>query len=334
MLNLREDEPMKSMSRRILLASVAALCAAAPAAQAETAFPTKPVTMIVAASAGAGPDVLALLVADRLSQRWGQQITVMNKTGNYGTASLQAVTSTPADGHTLVVSIASSFIVWPEIQKAAAIELQREITPVGLLGVQPMVIAVHPGTGAGTLADLVAATERRPDEILYGGFRATIPHLTGARLANAGFRWRFIPSQAPRAVQDAMGGSLHVAIESVAALAPPMNAGLLKGLAVMSSSRLPELPDLPTVGEAIPALAGVEANGWVALVARAGTPEPIIQKINSDLRAVLAEPDMTRRLATLGTYPRLVTPADTALFIQGEKDRWRPVVQSLDLATQ
>lgn len=324
-----------TLSGRMLFASIAVLCVAGSAAQANTAYPTKPVTMIVAATAGAGPDVLARIVADGLSRAWGQRITVMNKTGGYGAPALQAVTSAPADGHTLVVSIASSFIVWPEIQKAAAIELQREIIPIGLLGVQPMMIAVHPAVGGNTLAELITITSQQPDEILYGGVRATVPHLTGVRLAATGqLKWRFIPSQGARAVQDAMGGTLHVAIESVAALASPMNAGLLKGLAVASTTRLPDLPDLPTVGEAVPALAGFEANGWVALMARAGTPEPIVQKINQDLRAILADSDVARRLAALGTYPRPLTPADTADFIQKEKELWRPIVQSLDLATQ
>ena len=266
---------------------------------------------------------------------WGQQITVMNKTGNYGTVALQSVTTAPADGHTLVVSIASSFIVWPELQKAAAIELQREIVPVGLLGVQPMVIAVNPSVGANTLPALIAITQQRPDEILYGTVRASVPHLTAVRLASAGaLKWRFIPSQGPRAVQDAMGGSIHVAIESVAALRSPMQAGLLKGLAVASASRLPDLPDLPTVGEVVPQLAGFDARGWVALMARTGTPEAIVQKINRDIRAIMSDPEVARRLSALGTYPRPLTPEETATFIQSEKDLWRPIVQSLDLATQ
>jgi len=326
---------MTTISRRMLLASIAALCAAGPAAQASTVFPTKPVTMVIGATAGSGADVLTRIVADRLSQVWGQQVTVMNRPGSYGAPSLQAATTAPADGHLLVAGIASSFIVWPEIQKAAAIELQRELIPVGLFGVQPMAIAVHPAVGATTLADLAAITQQRPDEILYGGARATFPHLTGARLAATGhLKWRFIPSQGARAVQDAMGGTLHVTVESISALAAPINAGLLKGLAVASPQRLPDLPDLPTVGEAVPALAGFEANGWVALMARAGTPEPIVQKINHDLRTILADPDVARRLAALGTHPRPLTPAETAAFIEKEKDVWRPVVQSLDLTTQ
>lgn len=326
---------MFSISRRTMLASVLVACAAASAAHASTEYPTKPVTMVVAATAGTGPDVLARIVADRLSQMWGKQITVMNKAGNYGALALQAVTTTPADGHTLVVSIASSFIVWPELQKAASIELQREIIPIGVLGVLPMVIAVNPSLGANTLPELIAIIQQRPDEIRYGGVRATVPHLTGARLASVGaLKWRFIPSQGLRAVQDAMGGDIHVAIEAVAPLTPPITAGLLKGLAVASASRLPDLPDLPTVGEVVPQLKGFDARGWVTLMARTGTPEAIVQKINRDIQTIMSDPEVVRRLSALGTYPKLLTPEETAAFIQGEKDLWRPIVQSLDLAAQ
>jgi tripartite-type tricarboxylate transporter receptor subunit TctC len=259
----------------------------------------------------------------------------MNKVGGYGSTALQAAVGAPADGHTLVVSIASSFVVWPEIQKMAAIALEQEIVPIGVIGVQPMVISVNRSVGANTLAELFEITQQRPDEILYGGGRATIPHLTGVRLASSGaVKWRFIPSQGPRAVQDAMGGSIHVVIESAAALASPMGAGLLKGLAVASASRLPDLPDLPTIGEAIPELGNFEALGWVTLMARAGTPEAIIQKINRDLRNIMVDVEVVRRLSTLGTYPRLLSPAETAAFIASEKEVWRPIVRSLDLTDQ
>ena len=326
---------MPALSRRLVLTSAAALCAIGSAAHASVKYPTKPVTMIVATSPGSGPDVIARIVADRLSQSWGQQVTVMNKVGGFGSVALQAVTVSPADGHTLVVCIASTFIVWPEMQKSAAIELQREITPVGLLGVQPMIIAVNPTVGANTLGELATITHQRPDEILYGGVRGAIPHLTGARLASTGaLKWRYIPSPAPRAIQDVMSGSMHGAIESLAALISPIQAGLLRGLAVTSASRLPGLPDLPTVREAVPELGDFQARGWVVLMARNGTPVEIVRKINEELLTMMANPDVVQRLVALGTYPEPLTPSETDEFIRREKDLWRPVVQSLDLATQ
>ena len=162
---------MATISRRLVLTSAAALCAIGSTAHASVKYPIKPVTMIVGSSPGTVPDVIARIVADRLSQSWGQQVTVMNKVGGFGSVAIQAVTVPPADGHTLVVTFASNFVVWPEMQKSAAIELLREITPVGLLGVQPMIIAVNPTVGANTLGELAIITHQRPDEILYGGGR-------------------------------------------------------------------------------------------------------------------------------------------------------------------
>jgi tripartite-type tricarboxylate transporter receptor subunit TctC len=259
----------------------------------------------------------------------------MNKTGGFGSLALQAAMSSPSDGHTLVASITSSFVVWPEIQKAAAIELEREIVPIGVLGTLPMIIAANPAVGVKTLPALFALANEKPDEILYGAPRATIPHLTALRLSSTGaVKWRFIPSNGQRAAQDAMVGSTHVVIESVAALASPIKAGLLTGLAVASRTRLPDWPDLPTIGEAIPELSGFEAHGWVTLMARAGTPEEIIQQINRDLRALMADVDVVHRLSLLGAYPRSLSPAETGQFIKNEKELWRPIVRSLDLTTQ
>lgn len=322
--------PMRSYSQ--IVALLVAVLLASPA-KANPPFPNKPVIIIVGSGAGSGPDVLTRIVADRLSQLWGHQIVVMNKPGPWGSNALQSALAAPPDGHTLVVRIASSFLVWPELQKEAAAAAEREFTPLGLLGVQPMVIAVNPGFGANTLGELFSIARQRPDEILFGGFRATIPHLTSVRLAAAGsVKWRFIPSLTARAVQDAMGGSIHGVIESAAALESSMGAGLLKGLAVASASRLPELPDLPTVAEAMPELGPFEAYGWVALVARASTPSSIIEKINKDLNQAMHDPQIVHRLAVTGTYPRLLSLTETAEFIKMEKDRWRPVVQSLDLS--
>ncbi|MEA2878858.1 MAG: hypothetical protein QOF14_4054 [Hyphomicrobiales bacterium] len=321
---------------RLQLAACAIVCAGAilstPQAQS---YPTKPVMITVGASAGTGPDVVARIVADRLTQAWGRQVTVVNRTGGLGLTAVQSVTAAPADGHTLLVSLASTFVVLPETPQGHSVNLERAIVPVGLLGIQPMVIAINPSVGANSLAELLAMTKQRPGEILYGGFRATVPHLAGLLLTNrAGMGWRFIPSLSPRAVQDAMGGTIHVAIESVAGLNAPIKAGLLNGLAVASESRLPDFPDLPTVAEAIPGLGAFDARGWIALLARAETPPAIIQKISEDLRTVLADPDVVSKLASLGTYPRPMSPEETAAFIRSEQDLWRPVVKQLDLASQ
>jgi len=323
-----------SFIRRIAKA-VAALCILAPALTIEAAaYPTKPVSIITAGSAGSGPDLMARLIAGGLAQLWGQQVVVINRPGGGGVISLQAAASAPPDGYTLFVGFASIFVVFPQTNPKIAEEMQR-LVPLGLVGDQPMVIAVSPKLGVNTLGDLVEQAKKRPGDLLYGGFRATMPHLAGAMLAaRTETNMRFIPSTSPRAVQDVLEGSLHIAIEGMGAIAGPAQSGLLKPLAVSGNARLPDYPDIPTVAEAMPSLAGFEARGWIGLFAPPGTPDAIVEKVNRDMRAALADPEIARKLAAQGVYPRPMSSAEVTEFIRREQDLWRPVVRQLDLASQ
>jgi tripartite-type tricarboxylate transporter receptor subunit TctC len=318
-------------------AAVLALAAAVAGSPATAeSYPTRPVMVLSPTAAGAGPDVIARIVADRLTQAWGQQVLVVNRPGAGGLIAAQAAAAALSDGHTLYMPIASTFVVLPETQTKMPLDLARDLVPIGLVGEQPMVITVNPALGINTLAELIARAKGRPGEILFGAGRGTLPHLTGEMLRRrAGIDLTYIPYPVnARAMQDAIGGTIHVFIESMAALSGPIQGGSLKALAVASSSRLPDFPDLPTVAEAIPGVGIFEARGWFALMAPARTPDAIVQKVNRDLRTALGEPEVRRKLAALGTYPRPMSPAETAAFIRSERELWRPVVRQLDLASQ
>jgi tripartite-type tricarboxylate transporter receptor subunit TctC len=290
---------------------------------------------LTGAPAGSGPDVAIRLAADRLAKVWGQQVLVVNRAGSGGVLAHQAITAAEPDGYTLYAPVASGFIVLPHAQPKLASDLYRVITPIGLLGEQPMVIAVNPSLGINALADLIARAKERPREVLYGAPRATFPHLTGIRLGqNAGIELGFVPTGMARVVQDAMGGSLQVVIESLSALAGPMQSGTLKALAITSLHRLPDYPDLPTVTEALPQIGLFEAKGWVALAARTGTPDAIAQKINADLGIVLADAELKQKFVALGTYPRPLSIAETTEFIRREQELWRPIVRQIDFTNQ
>ena len=305
-----------------------------PQAQAQ-AYPTKPVTIITSGSAGSTPDILARLFADRFAQAWGQQVVVLNRPGAAGSVAAGAAAAAPADGYTLYIGYASIFVVLPETQQKPPVDLKRDVVPIGILGEQPLVIAVTSKLGVNTLAELVARGKQRPGHILYGAFRATMPHLVGALLnSRTGAELGFVPSTVPRSIQDAMGGDLHVVIESAGALAGATQSGLVKPLAVTGRQRLPDLPDVPTVNEAMPAIGTFEARGWMGLFAPAATPDTIVQKVSADLRAALTDPQFVRKLEILGNYPRPLSPAETADYIRREQDLWRPIVRSLDLASQ
>ena len=315
--------------------ALGAMAAIAGSPAKADSYPTRPVMLLSPTPAGSGPDVIARIVAERLTLALGQQVLVVNRPGGGGVIAAQAAAAAPPDGHTLYLPIASTFVVRPEIQAKMPLDLARDLVPVGLLGEQPMAIAVNPALGINTLAELIARAKSRPGEILFGAALGTLPHLMGEMLRRrVGLDLTFIPSPSARAMQDTIGGTMHVFIESMAALSGPIQGGSLKALAVASSSRLPDFPDLPTVEEAVPGIGAFEARGWFALMAPARTPEAIVQRINREVRAVLGEPEVKRKFAVLGTYPRPMSTEETAAFIRSEQDLWRPVVKELDLVSQ
>ena len=326
------------ISRRLLTFGLPALLASAAGVEPVRAepYPAKPVMLITPSGAGAGADVIARIVGERLTQLWGRQVLVANRPGGGGVIAAQAAAAATKDGYTLYLPLASTFVFLPLLQAKLPIDFQSDLVPVGLLGEQPMVLAVHPSLGVNTLEKLIALARAKPSHVLYGAGRGTMPHLTGALFAaRAGIDLTFVayPSAA-RALSDAIAGTLTMFIESIAGMRGPLEAGQLKALAVASAQRLPDYPDLPTVAEAAPSLAPFEARGWFALMALAGTSDEIVQKISRDLRSLLLEPAIREKLAALGTYPRPLSPHETARFIEAEQEAWKPIVQHIGVTAQ
>ena len=222
----------------------------------------------------------------------------------------------------------------PQTHPQLPLDLARDLVPIGILGEQPMVIAVDPKLEVWSLGELMALARKRPGEILYGANPGGVPNLTGELLQQrAGIELRLVPySNTAKAMQDTAAGTDHVAIESLSGLASLIQGGMLRPLAVASARRLPNYPDLPTVSEAVPSVGTFEARGWFALTAPAGTPEAVVRKINADLRSALADGELQSRFAALGTYPKPLSPEEAAAFIRSEQDLWRPVVKRLALA--
>lgn len=294
-------------------------------------YPSHPVILLTSTPAGNGPDVIARLVADSLSRLWSQQVLVENRPGGRAVVATMAAKNAAPDGYTLYVALGSTFVILPEIQQNLPFDLNRDIIPVGMVGAQPFVIAVDPKLGVNTLAELIDLSKKRPDQILYGCFRGSAPHLAAELLqTRSGAKLKFVPyTGTAQVVADILGGTVSVVVESLPALVGPLKSGQLKALAVTSSKRLPEFPDLPTVAETLP---GFEATGWFVLMAPAGTPDAIRDKINADLRNVLAQPGIREKFATLGTYSIARSPSEVAQYIQQQRKLWRPVVHQIGLA--
>jgi tripartite-type tricarboxylate transporter receptor subunit TctC len=308
---------------------LALVCAAVTPAWSQT-YPARPVKLVTQGAAGSGSDVVARVVADQLSRLWDQQIVILNHPGAGGSAAARVAAAAAPDGYTLYVAATSSFIAMHEMFPNLPFSIDHDFTPIGLMGDVPMMLAVSPSLGVKTLAELIALSKTRP--ILYAGnARGTFANLTVERLRQeTGADFSFVPYPgAAAALQDLLGGRISMMCEAPSAFLGPIQAGAVKLVAVGSPKRLPNFPDVPTIAETLP---GFTAMAWLALLAPTGTPEPIIRKVNADLDQVFALPEIIRKLHEIGTYARLLSPAETAEFIISEERVWIPVVRRVGVA--
>jgi tripartite-type tricarboxylate transporter receptor subunit TctC len=317
-------------SRFNFLAVVAIAMAAGLPAKAQD-YPTKPVTFITPAAAGNSPDVVTRVVADRLTQIWQQQIVVLNRPGAGGLIAAQAAAGVEKDGYSLYVAQASTFTVLPIDQEGKMpVNLQTAFVPIGMVGEQPIALSVNKDVPAGTVAQLIALANKTPGGMLFGATnRGGQSHLTGELFrerakANISF---VHAAGAAVSLNDVIAGRIPIMFEGLAGLAPGIQGGGVKLLGVAARERLPNLPNLPAINETVP---GVVSSGWIVLMAPAGTPESVVQKVNADLRKVVAMPEVMERFQTLGTYTRDLTPAQTGEFIRNEERLWWPIVRQVN----
>jgi len=296
-------------------------------------YPSKPVRIINPAPAGNSLDIIGRIVADRLTRAWGQQVLMVNRPGAGGLLAAQAAVKAEPDGYTLYQTNTSTMLVLPVTQKLS-FDVGRDLVPISLIGQEPIFIAVAPSLGVNTLPELIALAKKRPGEVLYSAsVRGNFPHLVGEWFSRkAGIELTHVPyPSVPHALHDVAGGRISMIVGAYSNLGGAIEAGNIKLIATTSARRLPNLPALPTVAELIPDFA---VSGWFGLMAPAGTADEIVQKLNHDLHAVLAEAEVQKRFLELGAYVRPMSPAETAEFIRREQQLWWPVVKQLDLMPQ
>ena len=293
-------------------------------------YPSGPVKLISDSAPGSAPDVILRIVADRLSQAWGQQVVVMNQPGAGGSVAARSAASATPDGSTLFMAVSSAFVTMKGAAPNIPIAVPKDFAPISLIGEQPMFITIAPQAGIRTLPALIEAARQKPGEISYAvSGRGRQSHLTGEMLQRrTGIKLLMVPySGGPaQAMNDLIGGRVHMLIEGGTALIGAMQAGKLHALAVGSETRLAEFPDLPAAAETIP---NFRSTGWMAMVAPAGTPQDIVRKVSDDLKTILTNPEVRSKLATLGSYARPMSPQDTTSFIQTEQRTWAPLLEDL-----
>ena len=293
-------------------------------------YPARPVKIITNSGPGSAIDVTLRIIADRLTQVWGQQVLAVNQPGGGGAIAARMASGAVPDGYTLFIPALSAFVALPGTAANLPIEVPRDFTPVGYFGGSPMFITAAPSLGVATLPELIALARRRPGELAYGtNGPGRLTHLTGELLqSRTGIKLLMVPYSGGTAqvLNDVMGGRIPIVIEAYSGIAGAIQAGTVRPLAVASPKRLADFPDLPTVAETI---AGFTASGWQVLVAPVGTPTAIVRKANDTLIRALSDPEARERLARLGRDDVAMSPAEATAFIHGEQRKWAPILQQI-----
>jgi tripartite-type tricarboxylate transporter receptor subunit TctC len=314
-----------------LISAIAVLVLAASLAQAEDQdYPTRAITLVVPYAAGGGNDAMARIVADHMSRTLGQQIVIENRGGAGGTIATRAVAKAAPDGYTLVLGGTGTLAINPTLYANVGYDPRRDFAPVGLIATSALVILVHPSVAASTVPELIALARGEPGKLNYAsaGPGSGI-HLATELLASmAGVRLTHVPykGSAP-ALSDLLGGHVQIYFSSLPPAVGITAEGKVRALAVTGPSRSHVFPDLPTVAEA--ALPGYEAVLHYGIAAPAGTPRPIIDRLNAAMRAALALAETRTVLASTGADAMPSTPEDYAADIDREETRWSRIVREI-----
>lgn len=306
--------------KRTILALAVAL---APALAAAQGYPAKPVHIVNPFTAGGPVDLLARAVAQKLNEAWGQPVVVETRAGAAGNIGIEYVARQPADGYTLLVMPTGNAVVNPHIFPKLPYDPLRDFAPVTLLATVENVLVAHPGVKAASVQELIALAKANPGKLTFSspgvGSQA---HVAGEMLKSmAGVQMLHVPykGMAP-AMNDLLGGQVSFMFLSMSSALKQVQAGKLRALGVASLQRSSAAPELPTVAEQ--GLPGFEALSWYALMAPAGTPAEVVDKIAGDAARALGAPDVRERLLALGANPVGNTPAELAQMLKREHAFW------------
>jgi tripartite-type tricarboxylate transporter receptor subunit TctC len=311
---------------RSIIALVAAL--AAVPVWAETAYPSKPVRFIVPSSAGGGTDIIARALSQKLSEALGQQFVVENRPGAGQMIGIELAAKAPADGHTILM-VASTLAINPIMYKKVSYDPVRDFAPITQAASLPNVLVVHPSLPVKSVAELIALAKREPGRIAYASAGiGTSPQMSVELLKSlAGIDLLHVPYKgtAPGVI-DVLAGQVKVMTPNVLTALPYIKSGRLRALAVTSAKRSEALPDVPTMAEA--GVPGYESVQWYGVLAPAGTPREIVERLHVEIAKALRAGDVRERLAADGAEPVGSSPDEFAAFIRAEIAKWAKVAKA------
>ena len=307
----------------VLLVCASAFNASAQAQQ----YPVKPVRLIVGYAAGGGTDTVARVFAQKLSEGLGRQVVVDNRPGGGGNIATEIAVKSPADGYTVLMGNIGPIAVNPHLYKLA-FDPQRDLAPVMLIALAPLLIVVHPALPVNSLRDLVALARRQPGALSYSSAGVgSSNHLAGALFnIEAGTNIVHVPYKgASPAVIDLMAGQVQISFQTLPSVSGNVTSKRLKALAITSAKRTALFPQVPTTGEA--GLKAVEVSAWYSLLAPAGTPRAIVDRLHDELAKALQQKEVLDRLIAEGAEPAGTTPEAFGDFMRVESAKWRKVVK-------
>jgi tripartite-type tricarboxylate transporter receptor subunit TctC len=316
--------------RNRLIALLSLLCVAAATPAAAQDYPSKPVQIIVPFPPGGGTDLLARVMADKLRERFGQPVTVENRSGAAGNIGADAVYKAPADGHTLLFTQPAPIVVNKALHGKLTFEPERFV-PIALVSIQDIMLAANPKVPANDLKELIAYARANPGKLNFGSSGAgSAPHLAAELFASmAGVKMVHVPYKGSGESQSAtLAGHVDLTFFAFSTALRHTKAGKLRAIAVGGARRNPQAPDVPSIAEVLP---GYSAASWTALFAPPGTPAPVVQKLTAAASEILRMPDVQKRLADQGDQSADMTPAQLADFLREERERWGNLIKTLGL---
>lgn len=316
----------------ILRTLLAALALAAAPAWGQPQYPAKPVRVIVPFPPGQAADIFARMLADRLSQTWGQQVVVENRGGGGGVPGVMAGREAAPDGYTWLVGTSGTLGVNPSVYAKIPYDPLKDFAPASNIFIAPLVLIANPGFAPKTVQELIAVAKKEPGKLSYASAGpGTAQHMTGELFkSRAGVDIVHIPYKGSGpGITDLIGGQVPIMFDSVASALPHIKSGKARAIAVTTAQRIPQLPDVPTIAES--GYAGFEGVGWSGIVLPAGTPRELVERISADIQKALADPQLRDRIIDRGGIPDPRTPQGYADFIRAEIEKWAQVAKSANV---
>lgn len=330
----------KDARRAACLVALGAALGLAPMAQSVAAdaardYPNRPVRLVVPAAAGGGTDIIARLIAQQLSDAWGQSVVVDNRGGGGGTVGITLVAKAAPDGYSMLLGSVGHLTFTPVVRTGLAYDTQKDLAPIALAANQPFLIAVHPTVPAKSVKEFLALAKSRPGQVKYGSGGsgsashlgiALLEHQAGVQLLHVAYK-----GSSP-ALVAVMGGEIEMALAGLATILPHAKSGKVRALAVTGANRAQVAPDIPTVAEA--GVPGYAFDVWYGFVYTGGTPRAIIAKANAEIVRALKSAELNRQFTAAGLEALSSTPEEFRERIASETASWRKVVKAANIRVE